>query len=482
MGICNVEFGTTAAETELMRTPKLFDEAFFDPNNYLQELVDGYKFIVSGRKGDGKTAFSAKIERLSVAKSSNVYAIIEDLEHLNSKFFDKFTDEDLSGGKRYVPMWKCIILLELTKYLQNKNFRIEKDNYLAIVDALDKMGLLSSDGIDSTITKLDATEISISVKNWVTYGRRIEREKILKGANDIYSALEKELSDVYLSKCKFRMIIDGLDDILRNKEFKPEIVTGLVRAANEVNNSFLKKALNFKVIVLVRSDILDKCRDPDISKIKNASLIALSWKPIHDAYDCDLGKLVLQRFKMANLFFDDFKALWTTYFPTTIDAKDSLAYMLENTLYKPRDMLVFFLLAKKMIGPVDRKLCETEFKEVLRMYSEEYFYSQMQDELTGFVSDNAIDEIAAVVSQIGSRTFTLEQFEEEAKNHAEFENESAENVLRVMFDRGYIGQYRKRPDHPKEEFYFQISINQREKFSQTDTCQIHRGLVRAFGI
>ena len=480
MSIFKVEFGTSDAETELIRSPQIFDKAFFDPHNYIDELVNGYKFIVSGRKGDGKSAYLAKLKRLADEEEC-LETIGVSLERLNSKFFEKFTDKDLAGGKRYVPMWKCILLLELVKHFEQRGFQIQKSNYISLVEALNKMGLLHGDSVEETITKLDATDISINVRDWMTYGRHIEKEAVIRGANQIYNVLSEELKSVYLGNKKFRMVLDGLDDILRNKDFSIEIITGLLRATNEINNFFSKKTLNFKIIVLIRSDILDKCRDPDISKIKLASRVNLSWKPGSSNYESDLAKLILARFQMQG---DErsFLQIWNCYFPMQIDDKDSLAYMLENTLYKPRDMLMFFSLAQDMIGDVDRQLSEYEFKLLLTRYSEEYFVGHMQDELTGFLPDEAINELQTVISKIGSRRFTYDAFADEIAQHKEFNGIMAEEVLKLLFERGYVGQYRKRPDHPKEEFVLQTHINPTAKYEKEDDCYLHRGLVRAFGV
>lgn len=480
MGIYNVEFGTSDAETELIRSPQIFDKAFFDPHNYIDELVNGYRFIVSGRKGDGKSAYLAKLKRLADEEDC-LETIGVSLERLNSKFFEKFTDQDLVGGKRYVPMWKCILLLELVKHFELRGFQIQRTNYSSLVEALNKMGLLHGDSVEETITKLDATDISINVRDWVSYGKHVEKEAVIRGANQIYGVLSEELQSVYLGNKKFCMVLDGLDDILRNKEFSIEIITGLIRAANEINNFFYKKPLNFKIIILIRSDILDKCRDPDISKIKLASRINLSWKPGSSNYDSDLAKLILARFQMQG---DNrtFLQIWCTYFPYQIDDKDSLSYMLENTLFKPRDMLMFFSLAKNLIGESDRKLSEYEFKLLLKQYSEEYFVSHMQDELTGFLPDDAINELQPVISKLGSRRFSYDAFAEEMSQHKEFEGILPEDVLKLLFERGYIGQFRKRPDHPKEEFLFQTHINPSVKYEKEDDCLLHRGLIRAFGV
>lgn len=163
-------------------------------------------------------------------------------------------------------MWKCIVLLELVKYIESRGFQVQRSNYISLVEALSKMGLLHGDSLEETIIKLDSTDISINVCNWVSYGKHYEKEVVIRGANQIYGVLAEELKSAYIGNKKFRMVIDGLDDILRSKDFSIEVITGLLRAANEINNFFNKKALDFKIIILIRSDILDKCRDPDISK------------------------------------------------------------------------------------------------------------------------------------------------------------------------------------------------------------------------
>ena len=156
--------------------------------------------------------------------------------------------------------------------------------------------------------------------------------------------------------------------------------------------------------------------------------------------------------------------------------------MLENTLFKPRDMLMFFSFAKNIIGTTDRRISESEFKQLLRQYSEDYFVSHMQDELTGFLPDSAINELQSVISKIGSRRFTYDTFAQEIAQHGEFKDLLPEDVLRLLFERGYIGQFCKRPDHPKEEFLFQTHINPGVKYEKENDCLLHRGLIRAFGV
>lgn len=45
-----VKFGYADAAKELKEYPEIFDRAFYDPHNYLNELINGGKFLICGRK------------------------------------------------------------------------------------------------------------------------------------------------------------------------------------------------------------------------------------------------------------------------------------------------------------------------------------------------------------------------------------------------------------------------------------------------
>lgn len=81
----SINFGESDADTEALRTPLDFNEVFFDPNNYLEELMRGYRYIVRGRKGDGKTAYGAKIKLLT--EKTEDYAFKRSLLNFNNTTF-----------------------------------------------------------------------------------------------------------------------------------------------------------------------------------------------------------------------------------------------------------------------------------------------------------------------------------------------------------------------------------------------------------
>lgn len=145
-----------------------------------------------------------------------------------------------------------------------------------------------------TVTRLVEARFSIKYQSVFQHNRKYAHDVELRGAEEIYTAIKNSIKDIYLPR-KFILIIDGLDDILNNTEFKAEIITGLIRAVDEINRVFKKTTLSIKTIILIRDDILNLCRDPNLSKISRDSGIRLSWAIDGDPYDSDLIQLVCKR-------------------------------------------------------------------------------------------------------------------------------------------------------------------------------------------
>lgn len=100
----NVFFGYADAATEAERNPSGFQKAFYDPNNYVQELVCGDKFLLRGRKGDGKTAYSEQIKLTE--GDLNIHAYPKSLNNFNDQVFSQIKTVRNLGGNPYITFWK----------------------------------------------------------------------------------------------------------------------------------------------------------------------------------------------------------------------------------------------------------------------------------------------------------------------------------------------------------------------------------------
>ena len=471
-----IYFGCADANIEAERNPKVFNKVFFDPHRYIEELINGDRYILRGRKGDGKTAYSAQIKL--VGDDYNVHVCQKSLDSFNNTIFSKIKTYDDLGGNPYISFWKCIILIECVGMIFSLEPNIQKREFTEIVDALNSQGLLEADNsISYTISKFVDSNSTLKIKDIFQHSKNYTKETELRGAEQIYKAIKESIQSVYLHK-KFLMIIDGLDDILNSTEFKAEIITGLIRAVNEINRSFKKTTLSIKILILIRDDILNICRDTNLSKIILDSGIRLSWSFRNDPLDSDLIKLVEKRVDDISGYEGSFSLMWEEIFPQQLSTRNSLEYVLENIIYRPRDILQFFLEVQKEYIP-GKKITEEKVENALYSYSNEYFITAMLDELTGFFPNDVVTMLPNVLTKMGVQYFYLSDFENECFKYPVFNNVVPRLILEKLFAAGYIGQNRPRAKMDYTVFSYR---NQHEKFDEDHECIVHRGLMRALTI
>lgn len=85
MQLKEYQFGFADAEKEYTRIPGFFDAIFFDPNSIIDKLIQDYHYLLIGRKGCGKTAYSCKLKSIAERdKSIYTYSIkLNDFEFSN---------------------------------------------------------------------------------------------------------------------------------------------------------------------------------------------------------------------------------------------------------------------------------------------------------------------------------------------------------------------------------------------------------------
>ena len=471
----DVYFGCIDADTEASRKPDVFQAVFFDPLNHVDELIDGDKFIIRGRKGDGKTAYSAKIKLMK--DSTSIRPVQKSLSDFDNSTFEIIKTNPHFTGNLYVSFWKCIIMIECAKMIYENQPHISEQNFVDLIGALDTHGLLKKgNNISHTIKRLVETNTALSIHGF-GHKRKYQHQKNLHGAEEIYSAICRTLEPLHSPNDKFILIIDGLDDVLHHLELSPDIIIGLLRATQDINTRFAKANLSLKVLLLIRDDIFDLCIDPNISKMKYDSAIPLSWEVNDDRENSSLIQLVKKRFHYTWGTDDAFLDIWRELFVESIDGKTSFEYVLENMRYRPRDILQFFAEAQKVYQP-HTIISAGQLKTILSNYSKGYFYDAMTDELAGFFSGHVVRTLPQVLGQLRSHCFYLAAFDEECKKRPEFENISAAAILKRLFDCGFVGQYRSIAGRDTDYVVFSYR-NQRERFIETDQCIVHRGLQRA---
>lgn len=474
-------FGYADAETEYKQKKLIFEEAFFDPKNIVEKLMNGYEFMLIGRKGVGKTAFSAKIRSVS----DNIEDLNSELVTLsNFEFnnFNKLRKIELEGTQRFKGSWDITLLIYIYRVLI-KNYKFtEVEDFFYRVEFLKECNLINGKNINTVVRTLTKKTFRFDAK-LIKYDSEINTEEGKLDYSEVVEYLMEGLSAINFNNEKQLIIIDGLDDVLRFKKEKLDVISGLVRSVNELNLNFIDEGIPIKIILLIRDDILAAVTDPDLNKIKRDGGIVISW----DAKNEDLKKLVSLRFKLSGI--EKFDNWWYEIFPKKIRSKDSWLYVSEYTMNKPRDILQFLKQCQTTFED-RRTLTFSDIETVLRDYSNEYFIEEMKNELSGFFEDETIIYLPQVMQKIGGSDFTFNEFKRAVEQFVgSKEIGYYKALLLTLFENGYIGQVVEMRDYNKEykkEFMKKQAIFKHKKptirINYDCKFSLHKGLYRALNI
>lgn len=380
-------------------------------------------------------------------------------------------------------MWDLTLLIEVFKFINSVQDYTSVESFYNIIEFLKSNNLIDIDSINDTVRVFDKIEINI-LKFFKTIYEKKKNSLEDYSKSSLCDYMKKSLCEVDFNESKNYLIIDGLDDVLRYEKSKVEMLSGLFRSINYLNNYFYNNSISIKIIILAREDILASITDPDFNKIERDGGVRLDW---NNSYD--LMKIVNLRFLLSGSENNAFDNHWNKIFPKQVGRKDSFFYVLQHTLNKPRDILQFLEQCKKEF-PNEKTLSISQLKYVMEQYSTFYFFAEMKNELSGFVDDYDIDQLELVFSHIGPIDFTYNKFVSSASKYFSNKNdEYLRKTFNVLFDNGYIGQVITTPSYNKktkrQTFNTQVVFKHKSpttKINLVNKFTLHRGLYKAFNL
>ena len=481
MQLQEFEFGFADATKEYSRNPEIFEKAFCDPRNIIDKLINSYPYILIGAKGVGKSAYSSKIQ-LTADNDSKLYSYPINLCDFEFTTFAKTgIDENVTGTQRFKSSWDFLFLWTIYKILYNKLGMCEADNISHIISLLNKLGFSINDGYKTDITKLSKLKLGANIK---IFDIEFEKEFNTKPATYlerislVSDKMLNTLSDTYLNEREIIIVLDGLDDVLRYKKNKMHIIASMIRSADYINDYMIRANKRIKIILLIREDIIKMISDPDINKIIQDGSVFLNWNKRLD----DLKELITMRFMLSGIGYSIASKCWDAIFPKKIRKKKSWDYILEYTLYKPRDILQFLKYCQ-IEYPTAEKLTLSETQNVLKIYSNKYFIEEMKNELSGFIDDELIMSIPSVFRRLGGRSFDISELNRLTNEQISRDisiDETKEELL-YLFEAGYVGQLYSNGSNKKESVIFKYR-NSTARIDYYQKFLTHRGLHVGLGV
>lgn len=347
----------------------------FVDNGDLEVLEDttAAPAIVLGRTGAGKSALLDELEE----KCERVIRIEPEslaLKHISNSSVLKFFEEvGVNLDIFYNVLWQHTFAVELIKNKYQIDSQAAKSSFLSTItniisgdrkkqEALDylekwetKFWITTEERIKEFTNKIEK-DLSFSIASKMP-GTEIKAGGALKlsdeqkteiihiGKNVVNGIQLEKLSriiqllseDIFTDpQKKTYIVIDKLDENWVEDSLRYKLIKALIETIKK-----FKKIENVKIIFTLRVDLLnrviEKTRDAGFQREKYESLfLKVEWKrdQLKKLLDLRINHLLKNKYTKDDVYFDDI-------FPTTIEKSPASDYILERTLLRPRDAIIF---------------------------------------------------------------------------------------------------------------------------------------------
>lgn len=470
-------FGKTDAFKELREFGQdYFIESFVsNPKYHIEEFMSGGRYYICGKKGTGKSTFLKYLEcRFSETNENLVFPIRfkSDIDQIDKDSFEEIatTEKDISEARyetssiydqaSYVLVWKTFLINQIITRASAGEYSVFEDNddYRLLVSLLKciygdsktpaiVMPKVKKGSIE--LTAAFASALSAALKLELDFDpkkKRINYSKISKKVYQLFSQLEFVRSPVYV-------LIDELELSVRNKyQFDKDValVRDLIIAIDDINSMCSDNCQNIHIIAAIRSEVLINVKSAgyELTKPIEDCGVEINWFQKGGSYlDNPLLTIIENKIHASERLngCSPSKDVWETYFDNTINKDETRKYILNNSLYRPRDIIRMMLAIQDQAEMSAGKFTQAAFDKAQQEYSKK-MWTELEDELRLSYSE---DEVSAIFTLFNRITMPF-SFDSLIKRIASlsriypnigsfFEKEPLINVLNKLFELGMIG-------------------------------------------
>lgn len=472
-----INFGYSSAETESVEAPDLLLKGYVDLHHATEQALNGPKYLFLGYKGSGKSAIGERLRLLHLDKYNQFvsYVSLADFPFSN---FAKIIRGDLEPEAKFPTAWGWVLGI----YILNSLRRDEACTTIGFqplhetISFLEKIGLLPNPNIAQMIRQTSRKTFRIGVPEWFQFGYE---EGAPESAANIPHFVHhfRELIYKVRSTSKHFVIVDGLDEILTKRDTQYQSIGSLVYETNRLNTEFRKHGCPVKIILLCRTDLFERVSGANKNKIRQDSSIELDW--YSDPRDPNSSMLVQIAERRAALVSSESKGMFDRYFPSSIEDRRILTFLLDLTRHTPRDFLQ--LLKQIQEFSKDGRLTREQILSGVRKYSIDYFLPEIIDEMEGYADNADIHSVLEIMGRLRRRDFLFSDLAKVAVEHKyNISDEKILNILTSFFECSALGNITKRPS---DAAYFTFRYrNTHSTFNSNEKIMLHRGLWKALNL
>lgn len=479
----NLFIGFPEAEREANIKSKVKLEEVFEDFLGVFPNIESGNFIITGRKGSGKSAIGQIIKKRSKNNPNEFCEYIQKSD-IDIEEIVQFSESTENVIQKEI-LFKWIILTRILKLI-TENEAVQDLKEIKII----KHFLRKNSGfvnIDKYEIKeiLRTTGFDIAIEKLLQFFRfKAKDEMQLKGSKAPFYKLIPHLefivktiltsSENRLNENKYTIIFDDLDiEFKAEKKKHVETLLNLIRITKNYNNNlFSDNDIDAKVLILLRDDISDVLikKSADMSKIFNSYSTNLTWFE-YDIYKKDENLTLLKRFIDSRISYaarnkgdDCGDNPWNFLIEENSKYNESsFKYVIDHTFYTPRDLILFFLDIQKYQYNLPLQLHEINSligKYAIRIKEE------LENALVIHLEFDQINRVFEILRRLACyNDFTMEDFDNIcSKCLLDSDNKT---ILSLLYDYSMIGNRNSKGKvffKHREKFGEKYKLNFDQKF------------------
>jgi len=470
----DINFKYSDAADEKTYSPEVIKDCFVDLEDITKKVLNPNVFIVHAAKGAGKTALAMKI-LMDSEEDWGRFVDIEEVEDLEFGLLKKIGGQ--SGGKigGEVSVWKLILLLKsIHLFCKCEDFVIKNTKFYKFKCELERNGFLRSPKITSILQETSRRGLYMKFKNIfdVSFGQEYTFEH--KDPASLVDAIDCFI-DQLQSDSEFIMVIDGLDYPVRRDRNNAKYIGDLISATRGLNHRFASAKLKFKIILLLRDEIIPIIPDPNLAKRLSGNGIYIDWYlRVRNPFSTELLKVIELRAKRVG-FENDIITLWKKWFPASICKQSSIDFLLNNTRYLPRDLINVFRCIQSL--GKEPPFSQDDVLDSLNSYSD-WFRQELSDALVGLIPEDVRQSLDSIIPELG-KEFNINSFTNTVVEHGLDSKINIKSLLSTLYSTSWIGHRW----HENGKLKFGWKHRKRaSSFMNNKPCYVHPGLWKAYNL
>jgi hypothetical protein len=452
----------------------------------VEELENGNKCFVIGRKGTGKTAICQYFEE---NKTYDKFCMKLSFKEFPFNILYNLEDSSYTTPSQYISIWKYLIYSAILKMMaRNESVDSSISKKLQDIYPPDPMEHITK--TISTWTKKSNGLAVLGVAGQSSIDRNVN--KIEEIWHELIPSMEEVISK-YCGSSSYYIVFDELDEDYRNfwnennRVKYVSLLTSLFKAVSNVRKIFRKYGKSIFPIVFLRDDIYEILSDPDSNKWEDEKVYLrwtkyelkelLRWRISRSLPDTQESYSFDRAMKMVFLS-DDYG-----YGSMQRKRESIFDHISRLTHDRPRDFVRYFRdCARSAISQGATAVSNDTIKGIEKQFSN-HLRSELTNEMEGVLPD--IRQIFDAFSQLQKDRLSPSDFGSLIRKHQSSKDCSPSTkeledltIAKLLFHFSIVGNAnRKFKDRPMYKYQHEYLV-----FNQDEPVVLHRGLLKSLGI